>query len=82
MTQAIKPTTRLTMSNHRERGKSRQIVVTVFSRWLEFRLYGGRHRLQLDIEAAYHYAALLQARKDRADKAQAAKEARRTKAKS
>lgn len=77
VTQAIKPTTRLSLSNHRERGKSRQIVVTIHPTWLAFRLYKSKRVLQLDIEAAYQYAARLKAQKDRAEKLIAKKQSKK-----
>lgn len=71
MTQALKPVTRLTFSQIRERGKTRQIAVTIHATWLQFRLKGNQRSLLLDVEAAYSFAAKLEAIRDRQDRLKA-----------
>lgn len=54
-------------------------MVTIHPTWLAFRLYKSKRVLQLDIEAAYQYAAKLQALKDRAERAKELAEAMKAK---
>lgn len=68
MTRADRPVTRATYSKL----QGREIVVTIHSTWLAFRLKGTRQTLQLDALAAYQCAAKMLANQKRAEK-QAAK---------
>ncbi len=73
MTKADKPVKRETYSRVRERGRTREIVVTIHSTWLELRLKGTRKSFQLDVEAAYHAAAKIEANRTRTEKLAAKK---------
>lgn len=67
MTQALKATTRLTLSRYR----SKEIAVTIHPTWLSFRLKGTHKSFLLDVEAGYQLAAKLEANRVRAQKVKA-----------
>jgi hypothetical protein len=68
MTKADKPVSRESYSIVRERGKLREVVVTIHPTWIGLRLKGTRKVFQLDINAAYNRAAWAEAEKARAEK--------------
>lgn len=79
MTRADKPVKRISYATVRDRGKMRQVVVTIHPTWIELRLLGTQRKFTLDIGALFDRAAMQEALRLVAEKKKAKADAKKLK---
>lgn len=77
MTRADKPVTRVSYSQVRDRGKMRDVVITIHSTWIELRLLKTKQKYTLDIGALFDRAVMAEALAKIAEKKKAKADARK-----